>query len=109
MEASSVDTLPKQGRAAAAKAADMAADMAADLSEQAAPMLRKASNRTHAAAKRGMSALADRVSQGRDAVAGASDSILAYTKKNPAKALAIAAIAGALLFVIAKANVARGD
>ncbi len=76
MEASSLDTLAKRGRATAAK--------------------------------RG-SAFADLVSQGRDAAADASDSILAYTKKNPAKALAMAAVAGALLFVIAKANVARGD
>lgn len=76
MEASSVDTLARRGRATAAK--------------------------------RG-SALFDLVSQGRDAAADASDSILAYTKKNPAKALAMSAVAGALLFVIAKANATRSD
>jgi len=51
----------------------------------------------------------DMVSQARDAATDASDSILAYTKKNPAKALGIAAIAGALLFAIAKANAMRRD
>lgn len=59
------------------------------------------------AAQRG-SAISDLVSQGRDAAADASDSILAYTKKNPAKALALAAVAGALLFVIAKSKATRG-
>jgi hypothetical protein len=41
--------------------------------------------------------------------ADATDSIIAYTKKSPAIALALAAIAGALLFTVAKANARRSD
>ncbi len=48
-------------------------------------------------------------SQARDAATDASESILAYTKKNPATALALAAVAGALIFALAKANSMRRD
>ena len=41
--------------------------------------------------------------QARDVASNASDSIAAYTKKNPVKALAIAAASGALLYAVIKA------
>jgi hypothetical protein len=65
--------------------------------------------RAKAARKGGISAVGDMASQALDAATDASDSILAYTKKNPAKALAIAAVGGALLFALAKANALRRD
>jgi hypothetical protein len=47
--------------------------------------------------------------QGEDVAAAASDSVIACTKKNPAKALTIAAVAGALLCALTKANATRRD
>jgi hypothetical protein len=105
METTSIDKLAKQGQAVAAKAADMASD----LGRETAPILNRASSQTQTAGKWGISALGDMVSHARDAATDASDTVLAYTKKNPAKALGIAAVAGALLFAIAKANAMRRD
>jgi ElaB/YqjD/DUF883 family membrane-anchored ribosome-binding protein len=105
MESSSVANLAKQGQAAAAKASDMVSD----LRGEAAPILKKASIRAQAVGQRGISVASDMANQARDAAIDASDSILSYTKKNPAKALAIAAVAGALLFALGKANAMRRD
>jgi ElaB/YqjD/DUF883 family membrane-anchored ribosome-binding protein len=63
--------------------------------------------RAQVAAGRTSSMASDMANQARDAASNASDSILAYTKKNPAKALGIAAVAGALLFALAKGNATR--
>ena len=103
METGSVDKFAKQGQGAAVKAIDMATDF----SDTAAPIVRKAAVRAQAAGKRGISVFRDMASQARDAAADASDTVIAYTKKNPAKALTIAAVAGALLFALAKANAMR--
>lgn len=105
MEPISVSKLTKRGHSAAAKASGLATD----LRDEAAPILSKASSQALAAGKRRINALGDMANQARDAATDASDSILAYTKKNPAKALAIAAVAGALLFALAKANAMRRD
>jgi hypothetical protein len=98
MESTSIDKLAIQGQAAAAKASDIAA-----------PILKKATSQTRAAGKRGFDALGDMVGQARGAATDASDSIIAYTRKNPGKALAFAAVAGALLYALAKANALRRD
>jgi hypothetical protein len=55
------------------------------------------------AGKQGVSAIAEMASQARDAATTASDSIVAYTKENPMKALAMAAASGALLYMAMKA------
>ena len=47
--------------------------------------------------------ISDMASQARDVVSNASDSIVAYTKKSPVKALAIAAASGALLYAAIRA------
>jgi hypothetical protein len=104
MESTSVDKLAKQGHAVAAKASDMVTDL-----KDGAPIFRKAARQAQAVGKRGSSALGDITSQARDAATDATDSIIAYTKKNPVIALALAAIAGALLFTVAKANARRSD
>ena len=104
MESTSVDKLAKQGHAVATKASDTVTDF-----KQGAPTLRKASRQAQAIGKRGRSALSDITSRARNAAADATDPIIAYTKKNPAIALALAAIAGALLFTVAKANARRSD
>ena len=53
--------------------------------------------------KQGLDAITDMTSQARDVALNAGDSIVAYTKKNPVKALTIAATAGALLYAAIKA------
>jgi len=59
--------------------------------------------RVQSMSKQGVDAISDMASQLRDVAANTSDSIVAYTKKNPAKALAIAAASGALLYAAFKA------
>jgi ElaB/YqjD/DUF883 family membrane-anchored ribosome-binding protein len=88
MENTSVDGIVKQGQALA----DKAADKAANLRGQA---------RTFG--NQGIDAVSGALSQARDAASDASDSIVAYTQKNPVKALAIAAASGALLYAVTKA------
>ncbi len=60
-------------------------------------------------AKRGMDALDDMRSQAKDAMSGASDSIIAYTKENPVKALGIAAAAGMVVYALIKALIPSRD
>jgi hypothetical protein len=50
-----------------------------------------------------MDTISDMASQARDVASNASDSIVAYTKNNPVKALAIAVASGALLYAAIKA------
>jgi len=51
---------------------------------------------------RGLSAMNDAAQQALETAADATDSLIAYTKKNPAKALLIAAASGALLLTLVK-------
>jgi hypothetical protein len=53
--------------------------------------------------KQGLITIADMVSQARDVASNAAESIVAYTKNNPVKALAIAAASGALLYAAIQA------
>jgi hypothetical protein len=54
--------------------------------------------------KQALDAITDMASQARDVASNASESIVAYTKKNPVKALVIAAASGALLYAAIKAR-----
>jgi cobalamin biosynthesis protein CbiD len=58
--------------------------------------------RAQAMGRQGIDAITDMASQARDAVSDASDSVIAYTKKNPVKALVIAGAFGALLYAVLK-------
>jgi ElaB/YqjD/DUF883 family membrane-anchored ribosome-binding protein len=66
-----------------------------ELRSNAAPVLKKLADRTQSMRKQGMNVVSDAASQ-------ASDTIITYTKQNPAKALVIAAASGALLLALAK-------
>jgi hypothetical protein len=59
--------------------------------------------RAAAAGKQGLDAITETASQVRDVASDAAESIVAYTKKNPVKALAIAAVSGALFYTAIKA------
>jgi ElaB/YqjD/DUF883 family membrane-anchored ribosome-binding protein len=100
-----VNSLPKQGQALADKAADKANQVLSD----AAPILKTTSNQARAIGRQGLDAVTDAVSYARDAASDASDSIIAYTKKNPATALAIAAATGVVLYAAIKILSSRRD
>lgn len=70
-----------------------------DLHKESAPIIRKAAR----SAGQGYDALSDIADQARDMAVSASESIVNYTKKNPAKALALAAASGVLLYAAIRA------
>jgi ElaB/YqjD/DUF883 family membrane-anchored ribosome-binding protein len=74
-----------------------------DLRSDAAPALAKVAGRAQSMGRQSIDTISDMAGQARDAAANASDSIVAYTKKNPVKALAFAAASGALLYAAIKA------
>jgi ElaB/YqjD/DUF883 family membrane-anchored ribosome-binding protein len=80
-----------------------------DVRSQAGTAVRKSSRRVQAAGEQGLNAITEMVSQARDAASNTSDLIVAYTKKNPVKSLAIAAASGALLYAAIKAVSASRD
>ncbi len=74
-----------------------------DLRDEAGSALGKAVDQVQSMGKRGLDAITNAASQARAAASNTSDSIVGYTKKNPVKALAIAAGSGALLYAAIKA------
>jgi ElaB/YqjD/DUF883 family membrane-anchored ribosome-binding protein len=80
-----------------------------DVRSQAGTAVRKSSRRVQSAGEQGLNAITEMVSQARDAASNTSDLIVAYTKKNPVKSLAIAAASGALLYAAIKAVSASRD
>jgi ElaB/YqjD/DUF883 family membrane-anchored ribosome-binding protein len=115
MENSIANDLQKNGQALADKAADKvqggirdakhAAQEAGsalsnkvdELQHDAAPAVKKAFDRVRSVSRQGMEAAGDAAQRTRDAASYASDSVIAYTRENPVKALLIAAASGALL------------
>ncbi len=73
-----------------------------DVRSQAGTVVSRGSKRAQSMGKQGFDAITDMASQAREAASNASDSIVAYTKQNPVKALAIAAASGALLYAAIK-------
>jgi len=65
--------------------------------------LKKAVRRARSMGSQSIDVISDFASQARDVASDASESMVAYTRKNPAAALAIAAACGALLYAAIKA------
>lgn len=121
MENSVTSGLAKTGQALADKAADKAqsgirtaqetakgagdvlSTKLEDVRSEAGTAVRRSSKQIQSASQQGLRAITDMAGQARDAASNASESIVAYTKKNPVKALAIAAASGALLYAAVKA------
>ena len=95
MENSITGNLPKNGQTMADKVDDLRGD--------AVPALNRAIGRAQSMRRQSLDTINDLASQARDAAANASDSVVAYTRKNPVTALAIAAASGALLYAAIKA------
>jgi ElaB/YqjD/DUF883 family membrane-anchored ribosome-binding protein len=98
----SVNNVGKQGQSLIDKTSEKADEL-----RDAAPMIRKAAGQAQAIGKQGIDTITDAASRVSKAASNASDSIVAYTKKNPATALAIAAASGALLYALIKALTPR--
>jgi ElaB/YqjD/DUF883 family membrane-anchored ribosome-binding protein len=84
-------------------AGDSLSSKVSDVHSKAIPVIRKTSGRAQSTVQQGFDAVSDFADQARDIAAGAADSIVTYTKRNPLQALAIAAASGALLYVAMKA------
>lgn len=80
-----------------------------DVRSEAGTAVKASSRRVQSMAKQGLDAITDAVGQARDAASDASDSVIAFTKKNPVTALAIAATSGALLYAVIKASIPSRD
>src|ERR1700688_2935755 len=121
MESSTTSGFVKSGQTLADKAADKVkggirdaqhaakeagtavSDKVDDLRNDAAPALTKLVGRAQSMGRQSVDNISDMASQASDVVSNASDSIVAYTKKSPVKALAIAAASGALLYAAIRA------
>jgi ElaB/YqjD/DUF883 family membrane-anchored ribosome-binding protein len=116
----SVKTLAKQGQSVADSAADKVqggtreagATLSGKVDEirsDAAPRIRQTVDRVQAMGKQGYDAASEVAGRAREAISSTSQSIIDYTKENPVKALAIAAVSGALLVTVVKAIKASRD
>jgi ElaB/YqjD/DUF883 family membrane-anchored ribosome-binding protein len=76
-----------------------------DLRSEVGSTFAKTAGRVQSMGKQGLDAITGMASQARDVVSDTSESVVAYTKKNPVKALAIAAASGALLYAVINAVV----
>jgi ElaB/YqjD/DUF883 family membrane-anchored ribosome-binding protein len=79
------------------------ADKVDEVRGSAAPAFKKAVSRAQSMGQQSIDTISDMASQARDAASNATDSIVAYTRKNPVTALALAAVSGALLYAAVKA------
>ena len=95
MESSITGNLPKNGQ--------KIIDKVDELRDETAPALTKAVSRAQSMGRQSIDAIGEMAGQARDVASNASDSVVAYTKKNPVTALAIAAASGALLYAVIKA------
>jgi predicted Rossmann fold nucleotide-binding protein DprA/Smf involved in DNA uptake len=95
MESSVTGNLLKNGQKVIDKVDDLHGDAAATLT--------KAVSRAQSIGRQSIDAISEMASQAQNVASNASDSIVAYTKKNPVTALTIAAASGALLYAAIKA------
>jgi ElaB/YqjD/DUF883 family membrane-anchored ribosome-binding protein len=103
MENSATSSFAKTGQALARDTGELLSSSLEDVRSEAGTAVRKGSRRVQSASKQGLDAITEMAGQARDAASNASASVVAYTKKNPVKALAIAAASGAVLYAAIKA------
>jgi ElaB/YqjD/DUF883 family membrane-anchored ribosome-binding protein len=84
-------------------AGDALSSKAAAVHNKAVPIMRNASGRVQSTVRQSLGAINDIAGQAREAAVNAADSIVSYTKKNPATALAIAAASGVVLYAAIRA------
>jgi ElaB/YqjD/DUF883 family membrane-anchored ribosome-binding protein len=74
-----------------------------DVCSEAGTAVNRGSKRAQSMSKQGLDKITDMAGQAGDMASDATESIVAYTKKNPVMALGMAAAAGALLYAAIKA------
>ena len=84
-------------------AGDALSSKVADVHNKTTPIIRKARSRARSTVQQSLDAIDDIACQARQAAANTADSIVSYTKKNPATALAIAAASGVVLYAAIRA------
>jgi ElaB/YqjD/DUF883 family membrane-anchored ribosome-binding protein len=80
-----------------------------DVRSEAGTVVKSGARRIQSMGQQGLDEITDAVGQARDVVSDASDSVIAFTKKNPVTALAIAAASGALLYAAIRASIPSRD
>jgi hypothetical protein len=121
MENSTTSNFAKTGQALTDKAADKAqssirgaqgavkdvgnslSSKIEDVRSEAGTAVNRGSKRVQSMGRQGLNTITDMASQAGDMASNATESIVAYTKRNPVMALAIAAASGALLYAAVKA------
>ena len=83
----------QEARRTVNRAGDQLSSKTDELRSEAQPLIKKATKQANAFAK----SLGDASQQVRDAASQASDSVIAYAKENPVKAILIATATGAVL------------
>ncbi len=91
--ATTSDNLQKRGRAVNKKTRGAPSKARSEM----APVIKRVSGQAWDGVEQGLEAIDERGRQARDASVNASKTVVAYTKKKPIRALAIAAASGALL------------
>jgi ElaB/YqjD/DUF883 family membrane-anchored ribosome-binding protein len=94
----------RDAQQAATEAGNTLSNKVEDLRSDAGPAIQRVVGRVQSMSRHGVEAVGEMATKVRDAASNTSDSIVAYTKKNPANALAIAAASGALLYAVIKAS-----
>jgi X-X-X-Leu-X-X-Gly heptad repeat protein len=90
-------------------ASDAVSDKMDSVRDNAGPALDKAARRAQDVATQGLQAAGRAAQQLRDGVVDLADGAAAYTKKNPMKAVMIAAASGAVIFGLVRAFSAPRD
>ena len=92
-----------QSAASSKKPGDIVASKLDDIRSDAGTAVRRKSKRIRATGRSGSQTIIALASRARNVASSASDSIVTYTQKNPARALAVAAASGALLYAAIRA------
>jgi ElaB/YqjD/DUF883 family membrane-anchored ribosome-binding protein len=94
----------RDAQQAATQAGNTLSNKVEDTRSDAGPAIQRVVGRVQSMSRHGVEAVGEMATKVRDAASNTSDSIVAYTKKKPANALAIAAASGALLYAVIKAS-----
>lgn len=103
MDKGAASQVAKSAQTAAKEAGNILSSKLDDVRGEAGTAVRRRSKQIQSSSRRASRAITALASQARDVASNASDTIVTYTKKNPAKALALAAASGALLFAAIRA------
>jgi ElaB/YqjD/DUF883 family membrane-anchored ribosome-binding protein len=100
VESSIAGNLPKNAQTLAKDVGSKLSSKAEELRDDAGSVLTKTVGRAQAMGRQGFDAVSDAAQRAQEIASDTSDSIIRYTKRNPVKAILIAAASGALLLSV---------